>query len=314
MATRQNANAILKVVHPGLCTLVVDGGRPHHRGLGVPVGGAADRAALALGNALVGNPPDAAALEVALAGPTLVADAELACVLFGAPFDIVTDRRPVTAGKTFTLQPGEVLHVGGTAVGARAYFCVRGGLRTRAVLDSRSSLEPLKAGAEIPCLSGSIPSRFIDLTDWLRPPPTLRVLDGVQASWFPPDNFYSREFAVAPASDRMGIRLTGAPSPVPARELVSEPVCPGTVQVTRDGQRIVLGVDAQTIGGYPKIAQVVSADLDALGRLRPGDRVTFRRVTLPEAEALYREKREWIREWLKRLRAAEIIANPACDS
>jgi len=314
MTTRQTANAILKVVHPGLCTLVVDGGRPRHRSLGIPVGGAADRAALALGNALVGNPPDAAALEVALAGPTLVADAELACVLFGAPFDIASDRRPLAAGKTFTLRPGETLHVGGTATGARAYFCVRGGMRTPVVLGSRSSLEPLKAGAEIPCRSGSIPARFIDLTDGLRPSPTLRVLDGAQASWFPKEDLYSGDFAVAPASNRMGIRLTGTPLPVPARELVSEPVCPGTVQVTRDGQCIVLGVDAQTIGGYPKIAQVVSADLDALGRLRPGDRIGFQRVTLAEAEALYRERQAWLRQWLKRLRAAEIIANPACDS
>ncbi len=178
MTTGQTVNAILKVVHPGLCTLVVDGGRPHYRSLGVPVGGAADRAALALGNALVGNPPDAAALEVALAGPTLVADAELACVLFGAPFDLATDRRTLSAGKTFTLQPGEVLHVGGTALGARAYFCVRGGLQTPVVLGSRSSLEPLKTGAEIPCRSGNIPARFIELTDWLRPLPALRVLHG----------------------------------------------------------------------------------------------------------------------------------------
>ena len=309
MTTGQTVNAILKVVHPGLCTLVVDGGRPHYRSLGVPVGGAADRAALALGNALVGNPPDAAALEVALAGPTLVADAELACVLFGAPFDLATDRRTLSAGKTFTLQPGEVLHVGGTALGARAYFCVRGGLQTPVVLGSRSSLEPLKTGAEIPCRSGNIPARFIELTDWLRPLPALRVLHGAQASWFPTGDFYSRDFVVAPASDRMGIRLSGTPLSVPARELVSEPVCPGTVQVTRDGQCIVLGVDAQTIGGYPKIAQVVSADLDALGRLRPGTAVAFRRVRLAEAEASYREKREWLREWLRRMRAAEAIAD-----
>ena len=130
-------------------------GRPHCRSLGVPVGGAADRAALAIGNALVGNPPNAAALEVALAGPTLTADAELACVLYGAPFDLATDRRPLIAGKTFTLQPGEVLHVGGTARGVRAYLCIRGGLQTPTVLGSRSSLEPLKAGTVLPCHSGS---------------------------------------------------------------------------------------------------------------------------------------------------------------
>ena len=302
MNTRQPSDAILKVVHPGLCTLVVDRGRPHCRSLGVPVGGAADRAALALGNTLVGNPPDAAALEVALAGPTLVADAELACVLFGAPFDLASDRRPLSVGKTFTLHAGEVLHIGGTATGVRAYFCVGGGLQTPLVLDSRCSLEPLQAGAELPCYSGAIPTRFIHFEQ--QPPSALRVLDGAQASWFREEDFYPATFTVTPASNRMGLRLSGPPLPVPPRELLSEPVCPGTVQVTRDGQCIVLGVDGQTIGGYPKIAQVVSADLDALGRLRPGDRIRFQRVTLEEAEALYREELARLGEWLKRLRAA----------
>src|SRR3954470_2281049 len=136
----------LRVLDPGLQSLLVDFGRPAARSLGVPVGGAADRAALALGNALVGNPPDAAALEISLAGPTLQADSELACVLFGAPFEIWSDRRKLTAGKTFTLQQGEELHIGGTRAGMRAYFCVRGGCDGPLVLGSRSALEPLRAG------------------------------------------------------------------------------------------------------------------------------------------------------------------------
>jgi antagonist of KipI len=105
----------------------------------------------------------------------------------------------------------------------------------------------------------------------------------------------------------MGLRLRGAPLTLPDRELVSEPVCPGTVQVTGDGQCIVLGVDGQTIGGYPKVAQVVTADLDKLGRLRPGEAVRFRRVGLDEAEGLYRHKQTRLREWLTRVRTAEVF-------
>ena len=86
--------------------------------------------------------------------------------------------------------------------------------------------------------------------------------------------------------------------------MISEPVCPGTVQVTNDGQCIVLGVDGQTIGGYPKVAHVVRADLDLLAQLRPGAAVTFRRVTPDEAEAAARERAGWLREWLTRLRIA----------
>ena len=303
MNTSPPANAILKVIHPGVCTLVVDGGRPRSRSLGVPLGGAADRTARALGNALVGNPPDAAALEVALAGPTLVADAELACVLFGAPFQMSGDGHTLSAGKTFTLRAGEGLHIGGTATRTRAYLCVRGGLQTPVVLGSRSSLEPLRAGAELPCFSGSISAHFTAFEEMR--PAKLRVLDGAQASWFGAGDFYLQDYSVTTASNRMGIRLKCAPLPVPPHELVSEPVCPGSVQVTRDGQCIILGVDGQTIGGYPKIAQVIAADLDALGQLRPGDRIAFRRMTLAEAEALYREKGARLRDWLRRLRAAE---------
>jgi allophanate hydrolase subunit 2 len=91
--------------------------------------------------------------------------------------------------------------------------------------------------------------------------------------------------------------------------MVSEPVCPGSVQVTRDGQCIVLGVDGQTIGGYPKMAQVISADLDKLGRLRPGETIRFRRVPPEDAETIYRAKQAELREWVTRLRTAEVFAS-----
>jgi antagonist of KipI len=100
----------------------------------------------------------------------------------------------------------------------------------------------------------------------------------------------------------MGLRLHGPALSVPARELVSEPVCPGSVQVTRDGQCIILGVDGQTIGGYPKIAQVITADLDKLGQLRPGECLRFAPVNLQEAERIYRQKQAELHEWLTRLR------------
>ena len=97
----------LRVLDPGLYTLVVDLGRPGRRSLGVSVGGAADRAALILGNALVGNAPEAAALELTLAGPSLEAGCELACIVYGAPFRLSGDRQNLVVGKTFTLRSGE---------------------------------------------------------------------------------------------------------------------------------------------------------------------------------------------------------------
>jgi antagonist of KipI len=136
---------------------------------------------------------------------------------------------------------------------------------------------------------------------WNQEPLVLRTLDGPQIEWFQPTEFYPQSFRVTEMSSRMGMRLEGRPLTLPENDLTSEPVCPGSVQVTSDGQCIVLGVDGQTIGGYPKIAQVVTADLDKLGQLRAGDRIQFRRVSLDEAARVYRGKQAELREWVTRL-------------
>jgi biotin-dependent carboxylase-like uncharacterized protein len=302
---------VLTLLAPGLCTLVVDHGRPASRSFGVPVGGAADRWSLAIGNALVGNPPETAALEICLSGPALHSNCPLACVVYGAPFALQSDRQQRVTGKTFTLAPGETLHIGGTSQGARAYFCVRGGIPAPMILGSRSSLAPLQAGAEWPCEASAISGRFVNIDEPSCGDCRLRVLDGPQVDWFNTDDFRAPTYTVTPSSNRMGLRLHGPPLPVPQRDLVSEPVCPGSVQVLRDGQCVVLGVDGQTIGGYPKIAQVISADLDLLGRLRPGDRVLFVRVDMEEAEELRRRRAAALRQWVVRLLGTtDLIARP----
>jgi antagonist of KipI len=240
-------------------------------------------------------------------------------VVYGAPFDLAGSRQRLTAGTTFTLRPDEELRIGGTPHGVRAYLCVRGGLQAPEVLGSRSGLAPLGAGAELECTPGSIHGRFVRIPHDAASGPEstrLRVLPGPQAGWFRAEEWYGRPgdsppptFTVRPESNRMGLRLLGPPLTLPERELVSEPVCPGTVQVTRDGQCILLGVDGQTIGGYPKVAQVISADQDALGQLRPGARVCFEGVRLDEAEALYRRRQALLRAWLRRLRTAAVFGS-----
>src|SRR5207249_6102185 len=173
------------------------------------------------------------------------------------------------------------------------------------VMASRSGLSPIPAGVDLACSEGSIPGRFVTAEfEWNREPRVLRVLDGPQASWFQAEEFYSQEFGVLQASNRMGLRLKGAPLSLPDRELTSEPVCPGSVQVTRVGQCIVLGVDGQTIGGYPKIAQVIQADLDALGQLRPGQHLRFAKISIEEAAQRDREAQRDLRRWALRLQLA----------
>jgi antagonist of KipI len=295
----------LEVLDPGLASRIVDRGRPGSRHLGVPVGGAADRTALALGNAFVGNPPDAAAVEICLAGPRLRARVPLACVVYGAPFALTSPRQALAVGKTFTLHEGAELHIGGTSVGMRAYLCVRGGFDAPLILGSRSAVEPLRRGDVLACASGATEARFTrQVMPRFMDGPTLRVLPGLQASWFQGEEFYRREYTVGAASNRMGLRLQSEPLTMPKRQLVSEPVGPGAVQVTSDGQCIVLGVEGQTIGGYPKIAHVIEADLDHLGQLRPGQRIRFAQVSPGDARTWFREQRALLERWVRRLRAA----------
>ena len=295
----------LFVLDPGLASRVVDLGRPSSRSLGVPVGGAADRGALILGNALVGNPPHLPALEVCLKGPVLRADVPLGCVVFGAAFTLASARQALRVGATFSLGAGEEVHIGGTREEMRAYLCVRGGIQAPEILGSSSSLEPLEAGETLACAPSAVrkhffPEQVIQSRRGKRG--VLHVLAGLQADWFDETAFYAQEYEVTPALNRMGIRLQAQPLPLPDRELVSEPVCPGAVQVTRDGQCIVLGVDGQTIGGYPKIAQVIGADLDQLGQLRPGDRLRFRQVQMAEAFTLFEARQAFLLEWSRRAR------------
>jgi antagonist of KipI len=295
----------LTVVSPGFHTLIVDQGRPRTRSLGVPVGGAADRRALALGNALVGNEAEAAALEINLAGPALRSSSRIAAVVFGAAVELTSDQRPLTAGTTFTFERNETVRIGALTDGMRAYLCVGGGIRTPLILRSRSSLAPIVAGDQLACLSGTISPRFFrHLFRGDQSPHRLRALDGPQASWFGLDELYRQEFRVAPQSDRMGLRLIGGTVATDGREMDSEPMCPGSVQVTHNGQCIVLGVDGQTIGGYPKIAQVIAADLDKIAQLRPGTAIRFERVTLAEGETIYHEQQVELHQWLTRLRTA----------
>jgi allophanate hydrolase subunit 2 len=206
--------------------------------------------------------------------------------------------------QTFTVKAHQTLRIGGAASGCRAYLCVPGGFQAKLVLGSVTAFEPIKEGESLTCDPSMLPGRSLD---WPRPtensPRMLRVLPGPQADWFDA-SFLTRTYRVTPANNRMGIRLDGPPLDLPKRELVSESVAPGAVQITYDGKPIVLGVDGQTIGGYPKVAHVICADLDELGQLRPGDHVRFRKVGEKEAEKASAEHRVRLRKAIRRMAIA----------
>ena len=297
----------LSVLEPGFHTLLVDRGRRSSRHHGVPLGGAADRAALALANGLVGNPADTPALEITLLGPTLQADRTTACALFGAPFGMaIANKGRIVPGASFTLEPGDAVKIAGTPMGARAYFAVTGGFEGIAVFGSRSGLQPLVAGQILACVESRIANRALPFDALPMPLENeairLRVLPGPQCKHFlEAEAIFASDYEVTAASDRMGLRLAGPALERRAGELPSEAIAPGAVQVTNDGLPLVLGVDGQTIGGYPKILFVIRADLDFLGQLRAGAKVRFVKVTPQEAEAAAKERAGITSEWHTRL-------------
>lgn len=294
----------LDVLDPGLFTTVQDLGRPGFREWGVGPSGAFDAGSLGLANALVGNPPGAAALELTLVGGSYRAVGDLAIGLAGASMLATISGpagvRPLRIPGSTTLRDGERLDLGPARRGARTYLAVRGGWQTTAVLGSRSAEEPLRVGDVLPAMSAVIPTRWLDvdvLPDPSRGP--IRILDGPDAdgriAW------EGLEFRVGARSDRKGLRLEGPALPVasdPAR--LSAPVAPGGIQATPHGL-IVLGVACGTMGGYPHVAHIVTADLDRLAQARPGSRITLRRIELDEARALDRADRAARAELLARV-------------
>ena len=165
------------------------------------------------------------------------------------------------------------------------------------ILGSPSALAPIRRDDLLPCATSALKPRSGNAPAQ-RNSTVIRVLPGPQANWFVDRQFYEQIYTVAGASDRMGVRLHGTPLSRPSRELVSEAVAPGAVQITNDGLPVILGVDGQTIGGYPKIAHVIRADLDLVGQLRPGSTIRFEEVTMEQAELTYRDQRKLLKRTL----------------
>ena len=292
---------MIEVVRAGLLDLVMDAGRIGYAHLGVPVGGAADRCALAAANRLVGNPDTAAGLELILAGPVLAFPDGGVVALIGAPFAATrTSGVPVVWNKTLILAREEVLALGRVESGCRCWLAVRGGLALPKVMGSISTFLPggfgglagraLRAGDRLPCGQAEGGARMRRQRPApLDPAAPLRVIAGPQAAQFGDAAlaaFFAGTWRVDGASDRRGLRLTGARvAQDGGGEMPSQAVLPGVVQIPPDGQPLVLGWDGPVTGGYPVIAGVISADLARLAQLKPGDSVRFETAGVEAARA-----------------------------
>jgi antagonist of KipI len=298
----------IEVREPGLLTTVQDLGREGFGPMGVSPSGAADAVSLRLGNRLVGNDENAAALEMTLVGGTFRFTHDAAIALTGSDFAATLDGAPVALCESAPAHAGAILRLGATRAGARCYLCVHGGI----------AVEPFLGSASTHLLSGlgGFAGRALQRGDLLRigpvgqpfrrrradaaalqtlaPRKTLRVTSGPQADWFSESAqraFYASAYRVAESSNRMGLRLEShAVIPAPAREMITEGVSLGAIQVPPGGQPIILFVEQQTTGGYPKIANVIAADLHSLGQLRPRDEIRFERIEFPAAQSRLREQ------------------------
>jgi biotin-dependent carboxylase-like uncharacterized protein len=277
----------LEVRQVGASVLVQDQGRTGWAHLGVARAGALDRPAAALANRLVGNHPDDASLEVLLGGLVVVSDEDVWVAVTGAPCPITIAGRPRDLATPIRLLAGAELRLGTPANGLRSYVAAVGGITVDQVLGSRSTdtlgrigPKPVVVGDRLPV---GRPSGAPAAVDTPRPPDPgpLRVTAGPRADRVAGDvlDLLCRTtYAVSPDSDRIGLRLTGAPLPLSRRdELPSEGMVLGAVQVPPDGRPVVFLADHPTTGGYPVVAVVDETDLWQCAQLRPGEAVRFTR-------------------------------------
>ncbi len=301
----------LEIIAAGVHTTIQDRGRFGFQDVGLPAAGPLDRISFRLANALVGNPPGTPALEMLLQGPTVKVGADCVRVaLVGGDAEIQIrsgNARIVPAGHSVRLARDEVFRIGALGNSICAYLAIEGGPEIPPVLGSASTYvrgaiggfegRRLRAGDSVPLkLTGVDVRREYALAqplDLALDQP-IRVVLGPQADYFTPaavQTFLSADYTVSPQADRMGYRLEGpALAHAKGYNIVSDGIVAGAIQVPGSGLPIVLMVDHQTTGGYPKIATVISADIPVIGRRKPGRPIRFVAVGVREAESLRREQ------------------------
>ncbi len=311
----------IEIVEAGVGNTVQDLGRFGHRAIGVPVGGAADALLMRCANRLLGNDDGDAVIEMPLAGPTVRAAGAALRVALAGDVRAKLERADgstlaLDAMRTITLRRGERLRVGAVRAGV-AYLAVEGGLQVAAMLGSRSTYararlggvdgRALQAGDSIPVgaprHADSVERQAPTFTHDIDGP--IRVMLGPQHDAFEPaaiDTFLNTPYRVSREADRMGMRLEGtALAHTRGADLCSEGVVPGSIQVPGNGLPIILMADAQTVGGYTKIATVIRADLPRLAHARPGTELRFAAVDRAQALRALHAQRAALDAWTARI-------------
>jgi len=280
----------LRVLAPGMFTTVQDLGRPGYGLVGVSPSGAADPISLRLGNRILGNPEGAAALEMTLTGGTFLFPNGAVVALTGADC-------AQTMWTPIEIEPGVTLNVGPLPQHARCYLCVQGGFDVPLIMGSASTHvvsglgRALRKGDELRIGKPAGLIRNFPVPRDLSFRKTLRITAGPQAAGL--KQLCSYPYQVTDDSNRMGLRLSGPTLAAPnLANMLTEGVPLGAIQLPPSGQPIILFVEQQTTGGYPKIANIISADLPSIGQLRPREEVRFELVEHATAIRLLKERQE----------------------
>jgi biotin-dependent carboxylase-like uncharacterized protein len=289
----------MKVVNPGMLTLLQDSGRFGHHRIGLTNGGPLDRFAMAWSNRLVHNQADVTALEVSFGGLELESALDTLVCLAGGDMELNINGEPRESWRSHRVHPGDRISVGFATTFCRAYLAVAGGFQIEKQFDSTATVvregiggldgSKLATNTMLPCQPA--PNATCLLLPHTEQPLyrtaiTVRVIPGYQQRNFPglqQRRFFGSEYQVTDRADRMGYRLQGAAIECDIEGLLSEGICMGAIQIPADGQPIVLLQDRQTIGGYPKIGAALAMDCARLAQLMPGGKVVFEEISAEAA-------------------------------
>lgn len=282
----------IEFVKPGMLTTVQDLGRPNFREFGIPHGGVLDKRSAEKANWLVGNKKEVPVFEITLLGPEILFDDECQIAITGADISPHINGGDVPMYETVSVERGAVLKFGKLKNGCRTYLAIGGEWKVAEWLGSSSAL-PFSGLNILPKNKIKKGTEFIfGKKEWIAKRETpkeerpgfssfnkIAVLPGPEFELFPRQyiaQFFSTTFKISPHSNRMGIRLESETIKFsPKKELISSGTIPGTIQITNGGQPILLLADAQTTGGYYRLAKVVESDMDVLAQMKPGEEIRF---------------------------------------
>ncbi|WP_163538860.1 biotin-dependent carboxyltransferase family protein [Gracilibacillus sp. YIM 98692] len=293
----------LEMIEEGLYTTIQDLGRFGYRSKGFPVSGAMDSFAMQVANILVGNQENEAVMEMSFLGPTIRFTDQATIVITGADMGGNINDKPIPRGQPISVSAGDILQFRTTKEGLYCYLAVKGGFDITPILGSKSTIVraewkgmlgrklevgdriPLKESVEAAPVNWRVnPSLFHYFT---KTEPVIRYIKGAQSEWFNDEakmDFESHSWQTTTQSNRMGYRLKGTAVPFANdKQLLTEATSFGAIQVPPDGQPIVLMADGQPTGGYPKIGQVIQADLPKLSQSKPGIPFRFKECSIDDA-------------------------------